>query len=143
VAALIDTNILVYRIDARDPEKRRRAMELLRDGAASGSIRLAHQAVVEFVWASTRRQRDGSQLLDDPEARRLAENMLSQFPVLYPNEAIVRTAVRGAATYGLSWYDAHMWAYAEHHGLPELWSEDFEHDRVYGTVRVVNPFLSG
>jgi hypothetical protein len=32
------------------------------------------------------------------------------------------------------------WAVAEHYGLEELLSEDFEHDRMYGTVRVVNPF---
>ena len=29
----------------------------------------------------------------------------------------------GAAAYGLSWSDAHLWAYAEVHGLPEILSE--------------------
>ena len=45
----------------------------------------------------------------------------------------------GAASQ-LGWFDAHLWAYAEHFGLAELWSEDFQHDRLYGTVRAVNPF---
>lgn len=31
--------------------------------------------------------------------------------------------------------------YAEHYGMDELYSEDFQHDRLYGTVRVINPFL--
>jgi predicted nucleic acid-binding protein len=44
------------------------------------------------------------------------------------------------ATYGLSWFDAHLWAYADHYGLDELWSEDFQAGRRYGTVRIVNPF---
>jgi predicted nucleic acid-binding protein len=61
--------------------------------------------------------------------------------VLYPNDALVRTALRGMAAYQLSWFDAHVWAYAEHYGLDELWSEDFQHDRLYGTVRVVDPFV--
>jgi predicted nucleic acid-binding protein len=61
--------------------------------------------------------------------------------VLYPSEAVVRTAIRGSATYGLSWFDAHVWAYAEVYGLSELISEDFQHDRLYGTVRAINPFL--
>lgn len=52
-----------------------------------------------------------------------------------------RTALRGAAAYQLSWMDAHLWAYAETYGLSELLSEDFQHDRLYGTVRAVNPFL--
>ena len=53
-----------------------------------------------------------------------------------------RTALRGAAAYQLSWFDAHVWAYAEVHGLPELYSEDFQHGRLIGTVRMVNPFLA-
>ena len=45
-----------------------------------------------------------------------------------------------SAADALSWIDAHLWAYAEHYGLRELLSEDFQHDRTYGTVRVVDPF---
>jgi predicted nucleic acid-binding protein len=52
-----------------------------------------------------------------------------------------RRTRRGAAAYQLSWFDAHLWAYAEHYGLSELYSEEFQHDRLYGTVRAVNPFL--
>ena len=66
---------------------------------------------------------------------------MAQFPVQYPDRAVVTMALRGTAMYGLSWFDAHMWAYAEVYGLPELVSEDFEHGRHYGAVRVVNPFL--
>jgi predicted nucleic acid-binding protein len=34
---------------------------------------------------------------------------------------------------------AHV-GHAEHYGLPEIFTEDLQHDRLYGTVRVVNPF---
>ena len=61
--------------------------------------------------------------------------MLVQFEVLYPDEELVRVAILGAATYGLSWFDAHMWAYAERFGLDTLWSENFEDGRLYGRVR--------
>ena len=67
---------------------------------------------------------------------------MAQFPVIYPDDAVLRTALRGAAAYGLSWFDAHMWAYAEVHGLEELVSEDFQHGRLYGTVTANNPFAS-
>ena len=89
---------------------------------------------------ATRPLSSGEPLLPTAEARREAEELLAQFEVLYPNEAVVRTALRGAAAYQLGWFDAHLWAYAEHFGLEELWSEDFQHDRLYGTVRAVNPF---
>lgn len=140
MAALVDTNVLVYRFDPRFPEKQRIATELLRRGIAEDSIRVPHQAIVEFVAVVTRPLRAQPSLLTADEARREAEELLAQFGVVYPTEAVLRTALRGAAAYGLSWFDAHLWAYAEHYGLAELYSEDFQHDRLYGTVRVVNPF---
>jgi predicted nucleic acid-binding protein len=140
VAALVDSNVLVYRFDPRFPDKQRKATELLRRGIAEDSLRVPHQAILEFVAAVSRPLRGGRPLLPFVDALREAEEMLSQFTVLYPSEALVRTAFRGAAAYGLAWFDAHLWAYAEHHGLSPLYSEDFQHDRLYGTVRVLDPF---
>ncbi len=141
VAALVDTNILVYRFDARFPDKQEVATRLLRDGIENDTVRLAHQAVIEFVAAVTRPRRGEPPLLDFADATREAEDLLQQFDVLYPTEEVVRLALRGAATYQLSWFDAHLWAYAEHYELDILLSEDFQHDRTYGAVRVVNPFV--
>jgi predicted nucleic acid-binding protein len=141
VAALVDTNVLVYRFDSRFPEKQDRATELLRRGIADGNLRVPHQAIVEFVAVASRPLKNAAPLLSPEDARREAEELLLQFPILYPTDDVVRTALRGAAAYQLSWFDAHMWAYAECFGLVELVSEDFQHDRQYGTVRIVNPFL--
>jgi predicted nucleic acid-binding protein len=142
VAALVDTNILVYRFDPASQRKQARAIELLRKGLAEDSLRIPHQAVIEFVSAVTRARRGKGPLLSKPAAYREAEELLSQFVILYPNEAMLRMALRGASAYQLAWCDAHLWAYAEYYGLSELYSEDFEHGRLYGTVRAVNPFLS-
>lgn len=139
MASLVDTNVLVYRVDPRDPRKQRIATDLLR-ATGSRDLYIAHQAVVEFVSVVTRPLEGGAPLLTPADARRFGENLLSQFDVLYPQKAQLRLAFRGAAAYQLSWYDAHMWAYAEHHGIDELLSEDFEHGRLYGSVRVVDPF---
>lgn len=142
MAALVDTNILVYRFDARFAEKQEIATALLREGLASDSIRVPHQAIVEFVAATTRPISGGDSLLSPADARREAEELVNQFTIYYPNEAVLRTALRGAAAYQLAWFDAHLWAYAEYYGLSPLYSEDFQHDRAYGTVRVINPFFS-
>jgi predicted nucleic acid-binding protein len=130
----------VYRFDPRFPEKQRIATNLLRKGIAEGSLRLPHQAIVEFVAVVTRPLGKSPPLLGAHDARREAEELVAQFEILYPNEAVLRTALRGAAAYQLSWFDAHLWAYAEHYGLPELLSEDFQNGRLYGTVTVRNPF---
>jgi predicted nucleic acid-binding protein len=140
MSGLIDTNVLVYRFDPRFPEKQSIAAELLRAGIAGDSIRVAHQAVVEFVAAVTRTLGDEPPLLEGVDARREAEELLAQFEVVYPNADVVRTALRGMAAYELSWFDAHMWAYAEVFGLDELVTEDLQAGRLYGSVRVINPF---
>jgi predicted nucleic acid-binding protein len=140
VAALVDTNVLVYRFDPRFPDKQRVATDLLRLGIANDSLRIPHQAILEFVAAVTRPLRGHGPLLSEHDAWREVEDLLVQFDVLYPTDAIVRTAIRGAATYRLSWFDAHLWAYAEEYGLSEIFSEDFQDGRLYGTVRAVNPF---
>ena len=67
---------------------------------------------------------------------------MAQFPVLYPDDAVLRTALRDMAAYRLSWFDAHLWAYAEVHGIPVLLSEDFQNGRMYGTVTIRNPFAA-
>ena len=136
---LVDTNVLVYRYDPRFPEKQRTAIDLLRQGSELRTACLPHQAIIEFVAATTRLQKT---LLSRLEAYREAEELLSEFIVLYPSEEVLLTAFRGAATYRLSWFDAHLWAYAEVYGIPEILSEDFQHGRLYGTVRVRNPFLA-
>jgi predicted nucleic acid-binding protein len=140
VPALVDTSILLCRFDSRSPAKQRIATGLLRRGIAEESVRVPHHAIVEFVAAASRPLAGGRPLLSLGDALREAEELLSQFTVLYPSEGIVRMAVRGCATYRLSWFRAHLWAYAEYHALSPLYSEHFDHDRLYGTVRAVNPF---
>lgn len=144
VASLVDTNVLVYRIDPRDPDKQRVAIRLLEAGISASSLVLSHQSIIEFVAVVTRPARDmrGAPLLRVSDALLEAEGLMTQFPVLYPTREVLLTAMRGAATYGLPWFDAQIWACAEVNGLTEILSEDFQHGRHYGGVRMVNPFLA-
>lgn len=77
VTSLIDTNILVYRFDGRYPEKQTIATETLRRGIEGDSVRLPHQAIVEFTATVTRvKASDGLPLLPGEDARREAEEFL-------------------------------------------------------------------
>jgi len=73
VAALIDTNVLVYRFDSRFPDKQKIATDILRRGILEDSSKVM--------------------LCEKPK------NFSSSFAILYPNEAIVRQAIRGCAAY--------------------------------------------
>lgn len=139
--AAVDTNVLVYRYDPSHPEKQRRAVELLRRGAAEGSLVVPYQAVVEFVAATIRPRRGNLPALLPPrEAWREARELADVFEIAYPDAETVPTATALAAVHGLSWWDALVLAYAERRGIATLYSEDFEDGRRYGRVRVVDPF---
>ena len=66
-----------------------------------------------------------------------------QFPSCIRPKACceARSVRRPRITCPVSWFDAHLWAYADHYGLEEIVSEDFQHDRLYGSVRIRNPFV--
>ena len=81
MAALVDTSILVYRFDSRFAEKQKIATGILR--RVEDSVRLPHQAIVEFVAAVTRPIRDHA-ILKQTDALRAAEELLKHFTVLYP-----------------------------------------------------------
>lgn len=65
-----------------------------------------HQALLEFVSAVTRPLANKKSLLSFPEAQREVEELLLEFPILYPNESIIHRAIWGRAAYQLSWYGA-------------------------------------
>ncbi|MEX0900348.1 MAG: PIN domain-containing protein [Gammaproteobacteria bacterium] len=143
VTCLIDTSILVYPFDPRDQAKQAIARERLRVGL--GRHVIPHQALVEFFAAVTKPRADlaGQSLMSRKAAIERVERLQRQFTVLWPDAHVLSAALHGVVAYGLSWFDAHLWAYAQVHGIAEILSEDFEHGRHYGRVRVTNPFVSG
>jgi len=50
----VSARLAGWRADPRDPRKQEIATDLLRDGIADGSLRLPHQAIIEFVAAVNR-----------------------------------------------------------------------------------------
>jgi predicted nucleic acid-binding protein len=142
VAQLIDTNVLVYRVDARFPKKQETAANLLEETVRSGECRIPHQALLEFYavvtrpWPGVKRT-----LLTSGEAREEIEVLLLTSIILHPVENVVRLGLYATAAFGLNWFDAHLWAYAEHYRCSIIYSEDFEHGRYYGSVKVINPFI--
>jgi predicted nucleic acid-binding protein len=40
----------------------------------------------------------------------------------------------------MSWFDAHLWSFAEYYHIERIYSEDFQHQRIYGSVQILNPF---
>ena len=67
---------------------------------------------------------------------------LAAFPFTVVDANIVRAGIFLSRRYQIRYYDAALLASAERLGAPVFYSEDLSHNQRYGSVRVVNPFLS-
>jgi predicted nucleic acid-binding protein len=133
---LIDTNLLVYAVDRREPEKRDRAREVLRRVGGAGSAALPAQALSEFANACLRK------LEPTPDAatvRQEVERLLLAFPVLPLTGPVVLEALRGVREHLLSYYGAQIWAVARLGQVGVVLSEDFNPGAVLDGVSFANP----
>src|SRR5574337_91943 len=138
--ALIDTNILVYAVDPKSPEKQKRAIELLERLETTGSGRLSVQCLADFFSATARKLQPP---LTAGEAAEQLESLVRAFPVLYLTPMIVLEAARGVRDRSLSYYDAQIWATARLNQIPVVFSEDFDDGSVIEGVRFVDPLADG
>jgi bifunctional DNA-binding transcriptional regulator/antitoxin component of YhaV-PrlF toxin-antitoxin module len=69
-------------------DKQQIVEQLLRQGITDDDIRVPHQAIIEFVAATTRPLVAGQSLLTPEDTRRAAEEFLTQFTVLYPTDGL-------------------------------------------------------
>jgi predicted nucleic acid-binding protein len=136
---LIDTNVLVYAYDRSEPEKQRRALEVLDTLAYTGAGRLSAQVLSEFLVNVTRKIATPLTLMQ-AEAR--LQHYVKIWPVFPVTAQVVVETVRGVRDYQLSFWDAQIWAAARLHHVPTVLSEDFNPGAVLEGVRFVDPFTA-
>ena len=135
----LDTNVLVYLFANKDPEKQQVAERLYMEVAADGTAVVSTQVLQEFYSVSTSTIRG----VIKPETARLALQEFSEFQVVDTNARTVMKAAARSAADQLSIWDALIVEAALAGGCRTLYSEDFQQDRAYGPLRVVNPFAAG
>lgn len=138
--ALIDTNLLIYLYDQRDPVRQERAQRLLFDLGAYGTGCLSVQALGEFFHVSTRRL---SPPLTTAEAYEQVTLLAQVWRVFDLTPLIVLEAARGVRDHGLSYFDAQLWATARLNQVSLLLSEDFQDGCLLEGVRFLNPLVAG
>ncbi len=134
---LVDTNVLVYAYDRSEPEKQRRALEVLDRLAVTGMGVISTQVLAEFFVAVTRKI---TVPLSVAEAYERLENYLQAWDVVEVTGLVVLEAARGVRDYRFNFWDAQIWATARLNQIPVVFSEDFNPGQVTEGVRFVNPF---
>ena len=119
---LIDTNLLVYALNRREPAKRERAREVLWRVGGAGSAALPTQVLSEFANACLRKLEPRP---DPATVRREVERLLLAFPVLPLTGPAVLEALRGVRKHLLSYCDTQVCAVARLGQVSVVLSEDF------------------
>lgn len=129
----VDTNILLYAYDTRDPKKREIAIKLvaeLTDGV------LLWQVACEFIAASRKLARFGF-TMDEAWVR--LRDLRRMFPVVVSRVEVLDRARELSGQHQLHVWDAMLYAACLESGVSTLYSEDVPGARIEG-LRVVNPF---
>lgn len=133
----LDTNVFVYEVDTRDPAKSRRAVELIDSAVSSKRGAVSYQVVQEFFNVALTR-------FAKPFSATEAEEYLSLTfkPILavHSSPRLFLEALHIQKQHQFSWYDALIVAAAQEVNCSILYTEDMQHGRRIGDLRIENPF---
>lgn len=135
----IDTNVLVYCMDAGDPVRQARAIDCFARACEQHTVVLSAQVLQEFYAITTRKLQPA---LSAAEAQAQVER-LAGFEVLGSSAASVLEATRLAQRHQLQWWAALILEAALRAQADLLLTEDGQHGQRFGKLRYENPFLQG
>jgi predicted nucleic acid-binding protein len=131
----IDTNLIVYANDRRDPQKQRKAIALVSELMNNGLGVISSQVLQEYSSvALTKLKQDHAIVL-----RQLV--LLESFDVVLMKPALIRRAIEVRSSYNISFWDSCIISAAESVGCDSIFSEDLNAGQYYSGIKVVNPFL--
>lgn len=137
MTAFVDTNVLVYAVDAHDRTKHDTARAALTKLWESDDGVVSTQVLQEFYSVATTKLRS---VMRPAQARRVVADYAEWCSVQTTAQLIV-SASHLSEEHTIGFWDALIVEAALLAGAQTLLSEDLQHGRRFGTVTVHNPFL--
>lgn len=136
----VDTNVLLYLVDADEVQKQAKADDLLAALVAQGSAAvLLWQVAVELAAGLWRWEHLGK--LSAHERIGHWRRVESTFSLVLPHSNLIPAAFDLLDRHSLSYWDALLLAACIEAGVQTLYSEDLSDGVTYDSVKVVNPFV--
>lgn len=132
--AFIDTNILVYTVDGRFPEKRKMALDLITHLQANKNLVISTQVLQEFYNVTTHKLK-----LDPVEMQNTVTN-LSKLPVVLTDISLIQQGIKVSIHHKLRLWDALMIVAGYRADCKIMYSEDLTHGQVIQGIHILNPF---
>jgi predicted nucleic acid-binding protein len=131
----LDTNILVYVYDLRDPQKQVKAHELVRSIIYERTGVISTQVLQEFASVAL------TKLHHSVETVTQELIVFESLEVVQVDPKLIHQGAELFERYKINFWDAILLAAAEEARCDQLFSEDFQAGAVYGKLRVVNPLV--
>src|SRR5688500_9937069 len=119
----VDTNVLIYRLDRREPVKQAQARELLRQLANDAEPTFIPWQVLCELANQLRRWQDQHWLTREASLRYLAA-FRNLFPSVMPTPAVLDHALDFTGRYSLSHWDSMLFAACIEAKVDALYTED-------------------
>jgi predicted nucleic acid-binding protein len=135
----IDTNVYVYTLDADEPVKQRKAIELLdRLALRPAETVILWQVAGEFLGQLRRFEAKG--LLPATAVEAGFQRFRATFALRLPSDGIFQASFNLRSRFSVSHWDSMLLAACQEAGVTTLYSEDMAAGMNYDGVVVVNPF---
>ncbi len=132
----VDTNVLIYAHDRRDPRKQALAASLIQSQADGV---LLWQVACEYLSASRKLESQGYSL---EQAWQDIRDLRSVWTTILPTWRVLDRAETLMASFSLSFWDALILAACLEGGVDRLYTEDFGAYPSVDGLEVINPFAT-
>ena len=138
VRFFLDTNILVYAVDRSDSRKHTIAGEWVKRAHEAGDGVISFQVVQEWINTMVRKPVVG---VGSVGVEDLYRTLLEPLWQVDSSRAIIDNALGLFREHSFSWWDSLILSAAMEANCSVLLSEDLQHGRQIGGLRIENPFL--
>ena len=130
----LDTNVLIYSIDGKDPAKQAVAREIVVSAVRGGGFLILAQVLNEFSNIALLKLK-----LSVEEVRKFV-SFFSRIGVVSLESRWTDAALLLKQRYETQFFDSLLLAAAQENGCDEILTEDLNDGQMYGSVKAVNPF---
>jgi predicted nucleic acid-binding protein len=131
--AFLDTNILIYQLDSRDPTKQKRCREIVRTFVSNHEAVISTQILQEFYVACTMK------LKIKPILVKGIMHGFENMEVVTIGIDLINNAIDASIQYQISFWDSLVVVSAESAKCQYLLTEDLNEGQIIRNVRIRNP----
>lgn len=130
-----DSNILLYSVDTKDPEKQEKARRVTKLASKQGNGVISTQVLQEYCSVDIKKFRREALIV-----KQLCRNWQNAFEVILIRPDIIEDAIEVNAIYQFSFYDSLIISSALAARCGVLMTEDMNHGQMIQGLTIVNPF---